>query len=153
MSKKQEAPAEGDKSFPKLSKEIEEYIDGEIRILRQAGLSGDLDVMAERALTRLNRRHDELREVEAELELVEYDIKQKDKVIESWCKPQRKLLSRLLVLIFKIRKPFDKYHDEYDELKQKRTNLIAARDSLMDKIDEDTDLAKRAAACRRAITL
>lgn len=152
MSEKKEAPAEPSKEKSKLSPAIEEYIDKEIIYLRKMGLAGDLDVMAARALEHLNRKHEDLRDLEAEIDILDYDIKQKDKTIDKWCKPQRKLLSRLLVLVFKIRKPFDVFYDEYEELKKKKSILEARRGGLLDEIDDKTDLAKRAAACRSALS-
>ena len=136
----------------KLPPDVEKYIDEEILFLRKAGLAGDLDVMADRAMERLNRKHEDLRDIESELDILDYDIKKMDKTIDKWCKPQRKLLSRLLVLVFKIRKPFDTYYDEFEELKKKRSILEARKMGLLDEIDEDTDLAKRAASCRRALS-
>lgn len=152
MSNKKEAPAPEGEPKAKLPHDVEKFINDEISYLRKMGLAGDLEVMAERAMERLNRKHEELRDLESELDIVEYDIKQKDKVIDEWCKPHRKILSRLLVLVFKIRKPFDKYYDEFEELKKKKTILEARRGALLDEIDSETDLAKRAAACRRAMT-
>jgi len=152
VSNKKEAPAPEGEPKAKLPPDVEQFINDEISYLRKMGLAGDLEVMAERAMERLNRKHEELRDLESELDIVEYDIKQKDKVIDEWCKPHRKILSRLLVLVFKIRKPFDKYYDEFEELKKKKTILEARRGALLDEIDSETDLAKRAAACRRAMT-
>ena len=136
----------------KLPPDVEKYVNEELAFLHKAGLAGNLDAMCERAMERLNRKHDDLRELEAELDILEYDIKQKDKAINKWCQPERKLLSRILVLIFKIRKPFDTHYDKFEELKKNRSVLEAQKMGLLDEIDEETALAKRAASCRKALS-
>lgn len=151
MSDKREAAA-ADPGKKPLDPNIDEYIEGEIKYLRKMGLAGDLDVMTERAMERLNRKHEEMRDVERELEVIEYDIKEANKNIDKWCRPERKILERLLVWLFKMKKPFDVYYDEFDELRKKKGILEARRDALLDEIDNETDLAKRADACRRALS-